>query len=106
MLESGVENTLNDREMRQVQACISYKNDYADAGLPGHNTMIIIAKLWEQLQALSQAFAIQQMENRGMAQIIANVTGATPEMVIEMTRASLTQALEEANANMENKTDE
>jgi hypothetical protein len=106
MLESGVENTLNDREMRQVQACIGYKNEYSDSGLPGHSTMIIIAKLWEQLQALSQAFAIQRIENHGMVQIIANVTNATPETVIEMTRASLTQALEEANANMENKTDE
>ena len=39
---------LTDREQKLVNACIDYAENNAEAGLPGHNLMILINKFSEE----------------------------------------------------------
>lgn len=43
---------LNERENEIVAACEEYAIKHANAGLPGHNLMIVVAKLAMQIEGL------------------------------------------------------
>jgi hypothetical protein len=42
----------NEREQLQINACRTYYEHYCNAGLPGHNLMLLIARMAAQLDAV------------------------------------------------------
>ncbi|MCO5181535.1 MAG: hypothetical protein M9896_15950 [Candidatus Promineofilum sp.] len=54
---------LDEREVRLINNCKTYKND-DPAGLPGHNIMLIVAKMADLLDQ-TQGFFIWHKETMG-----------------------------------------
>jgi hypothetical protein len=45
----------DERQRKIIGACVNYAEQYPDTGLPGHNLMLIIARMAEQLGKSEEA---------------------------------------------------
>jgi hypothetical protein len=74
-----MQSAFSERELKQIEACRAYALNHADAGLPGHNMMILVSKL---------------------TTLVEGMTSITTESINKAAR--LTEKLNECNANSAN----